>query len=81
MSPALNRSSALKHFERGNAIEIRNGIMFDIYPVLPYMSTNVVHFLLVTGAEQHCYLCVLPGKIEGGERGEGGAREGGEPLS
>ena len=31
----------------------------------------------MTGAEQHCYLCVLPGKIKGGERGGGGTREGG----
>ena len=32
MSPALNGSSALQHFKRSNAIEIRNGIMFDFYP-------------------------------------------------
>ena len=35
MSPALNGSSALQRFERSNAIEIRNGIMFDFYPGLP----------------------------------------------
>ena len=29
MSTALNGSSALQRFERSNAIEIRNGIMFD----------------------------------------------------
>ena len=34
MSPTLNRRSALEHFERGNAIEIRNEIMFDFYPGL-----------------------------------------------
>ena len=40
MSPAaLNRSSALECFERGNAIEIHNGIMFDFYPGLPHLST------------------------------------------
>ena len=37
MSPALNGSSALQRFERNNAIEIRNGIMFDFYPGLPHM--------------------------------------------
>jgi len=35
MSSALNGSSALQHFERSNAIEIQNGIMFDFYPGLP----------------------------------------------
>ena len=29
MSPALNRSFALRHFERDNAVELCNGIMFD----------------------------------------------------
>ena len=37
MSPALNGSSALQRFECGNAIEIRNGIMFDFYPGLPQL--------------------------------------------
>ena len=41
MSPALNRSSALEHFEHSNASEIRNGIMFDFYPGLPHMHTYV----------------------------------------
>ena len=49
MSPALNGSSALQHFERSNAIEIRNGIMFNFYPGLPYMpalngSFTLQHF-------------------------------------
>ena len=37
MSPALNGSTALQHFERGNAVKIRNGIMFDFYPGLPHI--------------------------------------------
>ena len=37
MSPALNGSSALERFERGNEIEILNGIMFDFYPRLPHL--------------------------------------------
>ena len=32
MSSALNGSSVLQRFERGNTVEIRNGIMFDFYP-------------------------------------------------
>ena len=35
MSPALNGSTALQRFERSNASEIRNGMMFDFYPGLP----------------------------------------------
>ena len=40
MSPALNGSSALQRFERGNAVEKRNGIMFNFYPELPHMQNN-----------------------------------------
>ena len=43
MSPALNRSSALEHFERSNAIKIHNGIMFDFYLELPHMYTSNHH--------------------------------------
>ena len=38
MSPSLNGRFALERFERGNAIEIRNGIMFDFYPGLPHIQ-------------------------------------------
>ena len=38
MSPALNESSVLQHFEHGNAVEIRNGVMFN----LPMTATYVV---------------------------------------
>ena len=37
MSPTFNGSSALQHFERGNAVKICNGIMFDFYLGLPHM--------------------------------------------
>ena len=37
MSPALNGSSKLERFERSNASEIRNGIMFDFYRGLPHI--------------------------------------------
>ena len=44
MSPTLNRSTVLQHFEQGNAIEIHNGIMFDFYPRLPhpYCTTSYI---------------------------------------
>ena len=41
MSPALNGSSALQRFERSNAIEIRNGIMFDFCHHCAYKSPTV----------------------------------------
>ena len=41
MSPTLSGSSALEHFERGNAIEIRN-IMFDFYPGLPHLHLVLI---------------------------------------
>ena len=41
LSPALNRSSEIFRFQRGDAIEIRNRIMFVFYPGLPHSySTN-----------------------------------------
>ena len=44
MSPALNRSSALQHFKRGNMVKIRNG-MFDFYPGLPHIYRKSIEFL------------------------------------
>ena len=35
--PCPNRSSTLNCFERGNTVEIRIGIMFDLYLGLPHM--------------------------------------------
>ena len=36
--------SAYERFERSNASEIRNGIMFDFYPGLPHVGFhNVLH--------------------------------------
>ena len=37
MSPALNGSSAIRHFEGSDAIEIRDGITFDFYTGLPHL--------------------------------------------
>ena len=41
VSPALNGSSTLERFERSNASEKRNGIMFDFYPGLPHMYLSM----------------------------------------
>ena len=38
--PALNGSSALQCFERGNVVEIRIGIMFDFYLRLPHLEVH-----------------------------------------
>ena len=38
MSPALNRSSAIRCFELSDAIKIRDGIIFDFYTGLPHAN-------------------------------------------
>ena len=38
MSPTLNGSTALQRFEHGNAVKVRNGIMFDFYLGLPHVG-------------------------------------------
>ena len=43
MSPALNRSSAIRRFEGSDAIEIRDGITFDFYTGLPHMPNHLVY--------------------------------------
>ena len=42
MSPALNGSSAIRHFEGSNVIEICDGITFDFYTGLPHVT--ILHF-------------------------------------
>ena len=37
MNPALNGSFALWHFEHSNAVQLRNGILFDFYLGLPHL--------------------------------------------
>ena len=41
MGPTINGRTALQCFKLGNAVEIRNGIMFDFYPGLPHMYFTV----------------------------------------
>ena len=40
MGPALNGSSAIRRFERSDAIEIRDGITFNFYTGLPHVYVN-----------------------------------------
>ena len=50
MNPALKGSYALQHFERGNAVKIRNDIMFDFYTELThikYLYTFPLHSWLM----------------------------------
>ena len=42
--------TVLQWFERGNAFERRNGIMFDFYLELPHILSTVY----VGGTEMHC---------------------------
>jgi len=41
LRPTLNGSSALQRFKFGNMIEIRSGIRFDFYPVLPHIVSSL----------------------------------------
>ena len=46
---AFNGSFLLQHFEHGNMIKIRNGIMLDFYPRLPWIEceqTSAIQFLV-----------------------------------
>ena len=42
LSPALNGSSEIRHFERSDTIELRNGTIFDFYTGLPHMLQYVL---------------------------------------
>ena len=44
MSPTLNRSSAIRHFEGSDEIKIRDGITFDFYMGLPHMYSHIITF-------------------------------------
>ena len=57
VSPALNGSSVLEHFERSNAIKICNGIMFDFY--LAVFSPEFARTLLPRTATYVKYVHVL----------------------
>ena len=61
MNPTLNGSSALQHFKHSNAIEIRNGIMFDFYLGLPHVLTiKEPHLSVIRHADghpQYSYAC------------------------
>ena len=43
ISPTLNGSSVVEHFERSNGIEIHNEIMFNFYLGLPHNYILLIH--------------------------------------
>ena len=47
MSPALNRTTALQHFERGNAVEIHSRIIFNSYLKVVVSVVQFLGFFLV----------------------------------
>ena len=71
MSPALNGSSAIWHFEGSDAIEIRDRITFDFYTGLPQIENykrlgneaiDVVYVTLASfPAPYHSYRCLSHG--------------------
>ena len=50
MNPTCNGTSEIQHFERTDAIEIRDGIVFVFYPGLPhiYMLDIAYYFVYHT---------------------------------
>ena len=65
MSPTLNGSSALQCFERGNVIEMCNGIMFDFSPGLTHIQFSYsTHYLTLENfspvvAEERKYITLI----------------------
>ena len=50
----------LQRFERSNAIEIRNGIVFDFYPGLPHMyivHTIYTQYIIYTHMYYYIHTC------------------------
>ena len=45
ISPALNKSFVLQHFKHDNAVELRNGRMFDFYQVSSRSLSILLHEL------------------------------------
>ena len=67
MSPALNGSSVIQHFEHSDAIKIHDGMIFDFYMRLPH----IIHFQEVMQFEERKETLVLyaqnpPSYREGG---------------
>ena len=48
MSPALNGNSAIRHFKHSDAIEIRDGIIFDFYMGLSHMYVYIISLSVYT---------------------------------
>ena len=58
MSPALNGSSAIRHFKHSNVIEIRDRITFDFYMGLPQLCLR----LRAQWVTLHDIYVALPGR-------------------
>ena len=54
ISPALNRSSAIRRFEGNDAIEIRDGITFDFYTGLPHIILHEIFVSIIMCTAQSC---------------------------
>ena len=57
MSPALNGSSAIRHFKGSDAIKIRDGITFDFYTGLPHIAPTSKSWPIVSSPDliRHVY--------------------------
>ena len=67
MSPALNERSVIRCFERGDRVEIHDGIIFDFYTGLPHVHLKVSRRLIHTHLnfsedldmhEKHINVCI-----------------------
>ena len=56
MSPTLNGSSLIRHFECSDAIKIHDGIIFDFYTGLSHVY-NLYFVLVLDGA--HLYIITM----------------------
>ena len=53
MSPTLNGSSMIRHFEHSDAIEIHDGIIFDFYPGLSHIHAYLFEDFLLALCKSH----------------------------
>ena len=69
MSPTLNRSTSLQHFDYGNAIEMHNGIMFNFYPELPrfqfILTQSLKYFIFIPtqSSARMLLIALYPGSL------------------
>ena len=63
MSPTLNGSSMIRHFEHSDAIEIHDGIIFDFYPGLSHIHAYLFDDFPLALCKSHVALSVFYIKI------------------